>query len=355
MLTGLVYAAVVVLWALVLVPQWLRRHERNSEHRSTLTFHRAMRTLERRRSIRGVSRARHDLDVEVVGARSRVHDRVSVDSEGKSAIDVHLDHGVDPFIGGEEEVHLRDARRVRARMHASASATRRRRQVQQLLIGVSVISILLTFMDVLPLLLGLMAPIATGVFWWLSRKQAAASALSASRKQRRDAMVVAAREQDSESGGVSRVSGRTESSETGTRPRPRGSRRPTRRHVEKTGAAVGTSEQLPESADLEAVDVRMLSGEEVATRRAGAATGTWESVESPLPSYVTSERAARSSRGADAGRNGDWTSERMLAQAEALRSPGADQEAELGLDAFVDNPRTAENLRSYQHRRAVNQ
>ena len=47
--------------------------------------------------------------------------------------------------------------------------------------------------------------------------------------------------------------------------------------------------------------------------------------------------------------------ERMLEQAEALRTPGADAEFELGLDEFVDIPGTeiAED-HGYSHRRAVN-
>jgi hypothetical protein len=60
-------------------------------------------------------------------------------------------------------------------------------------------------------------------------------------------------------------------------------------------------------------------------------------------------------RNLDSTANGDWTSERMLEQAEALRTPGADAEFELGLDEFVDIPGTeiAED-HGYSHRRAVN-
>ncbi|MEI6624623.1 MAG: hypothetical protein WCP28_22265, partial [Actinomycetes bacterium] len=131
-------------------------------------------------------------------------------------------------------------------------------------------------------------------------------------------------------------------------------RRPTRRHVERTSA---TGRSMDVSADLGTEDIRMLSNEEVETRRAGVASGSWEPIESPLPSYVNGPRATSFPRNLDSTANGDWTSERMWEQAEALRTPGADEEAELGLDAFVDVPRSSratEDLRSYQHRRAVN-
>jgi hypothetical protein len=45
---GLLYAAIVVVWAVVLVPMWLRRHEETAELRSVSRFSSAMRVLARR-------------------------------------------------------------------------------------------------------------------------------------------------------------------------------------------------------------------------------------------------------------------------------------------------------------------
>jgi uncharacterized membrane protein len=45
---GLIYAVIVALWAVVLVPVWLRRHDEVSETRSVDRFQGAMRTLSRR-------------------------------------------------------------------------------------------------------------------------------------------------------------------------------------------------------------------------------------------------------------------------------------------------------------------
>jgi hypothetical protein len=55
--SGLIYATIVVLWAVVLVPMWLRRHDEVSESRSVDRFQGAMRTLSPRRAPAGDRRA----------------------------------------------------------------------------------------------------------------------------------------------------------------------------------------------------------------------------------------------------------------------------------------------------------
>ena len=46
--SAVIYAAIVVMWAVVLVPMWLRRHDAATESRSVERFSTAMRTLSRR-------------------------------------------------------------------------------------------------------------------------------------------------------------------------------------------------------------------------------------------------------------------------------------------------------------------
>lgn len=46
-MTGLIYIVIIGLWAAVLIPMWLRRHDQISEVRSTARFSSAMRTLGR--------------------------------------------------------------------------------------------------------------------------------------------------------------------------------------------------------------------------------------------------------------------------------------------------------------------
>ena len=47
-MSAVIYAAIVVMWAVVLVPMWLRRHDDKTESRSVDRFSTAMRTLSRR-------------------------------------------------------------------------------------------------------------------------------------------------------------------------------------------------------------------------------------------------------------------------------------------------------------------
>jgi hypothetical protein len=46
--SGLIYAAIIVMWALYFIPRWLRRHEELSESRSVEKFEHSMRILSRR-------------------------------------------------------------------------------------------------------------------------------------------------------------------------------------------------------------------------------------------------------------------------------------------------------------------
>lgn len=362
MLTGLVYAAVILLWAVVLVPQWLRRHERNAEHRTTLTFHRAMRTLERRRGNRGVSKAPHDVDVTVAGARSRVHDRVSLDDSEPSPIDEHLDSGADPFQGSAAEEHLRHVRLLRAKSHAAQSASSRRRQVQQALVGISVIGFILMVMGIVPMLLALSPVAALGAFWYLGRRQTAAAEQAQLRRVRRersrqgdDVADIAPSDRGSSSStrrdSSSRQTRRSRSDKSADSHRSGRSRRfGARRHVE-TPAARHSSEPVIETAD----DFHLLSDEEMQKRRTSAAAGgRWEPSEAPLPGYLESARATRMPRNIDSSASGDWTGERMVEQAEALRTPESDAEFELGLDDFVAIPGEDVDEHGYSHRRAVN-
>ena len=44
-MTGLIYVAIIAVWAIVLVPAWLRRHDHLDPERSVDRFSRAMQTL----------------------------------------------------------------------------------------------------------------------------------------------------------------------------------------------------------------------------------------------------------------------------------------------------------------------
>jgi hypothetical protein len=52
--TGLIYVAIIAVWAVVLVPAWLRRHDHLDPERSVDRFSRSMQTLARRPSVLGI-------------------------------------------------------------------------------------------------------------------------------------------------------------------------------------------------------------------------------------------------------------------------------------------------------------
>ncbi len=291
----------------------------------------------------GASRASHNVDVVVSGARSRVHDRVRVGaSVGGSAdpIDEHLDSGIDPFEGGDQERHLIEARLSRARMIARETAARRRRHVRQTLIGLGVIALVLYVMGGVPLGLVLLPVLGLGGLWLAEQKLIArpAAARGTSRTASRRA-----------ASGSARATGRKGTSARSTSTRgAAGSRtgsRTARRHIEK-----GRTVPARAAADDEFSDVRLLSDDEVAARRASEDPDGWEAVEAPLPRYIAQAGSVRRRRAGGSIRGEDWTAQRMLEQVEALRMPGVDTEAELGLDEYVNVPVEE----TYEHRRAVN-
>lgn len=53
-MTGLIYVAIIAVWAIVLVPAWLRRHDHLDPERSVDRFTRSMQTLASRPSVLGI-------------------------------------------------------------------------------------------------------------------------------------------------------------------------------------------------------------------------------------------------------------------------------------------------------------
>lgn len=333
MLTGLVYAAVIVLWALVLVPQWLRRHERNSEQRTTLTFHRAMRTLERRRITRGASRAPHSPVVTVSGAQSRVHDRVALTDDGMPVIDSYLDSGIDPFVGTETEEAVKLSRREQAREDARLLAAARRRQIQQILGGVTVVFLILALLGFMSVFMAVLPMLALGIYWYLARKQDERSQTRRSRSsQRASRRAESTRRTRSERSRTRTASTPAKvpasaSSDAGDSGRKRSVPRSSRARRREAAAANRYSDApaiTVTAADDGGEDFRVLTGREAESARARKEPGAWDPAEPTVSKYAR--------RGSSDG--SDWTGERLLEQAEALRT-GEDVDAELGLDELV--------------------
>lgn len=174
MLTGLLYAAVIAMWAVVLLPRWLGTSDRYRDARSTQRF---------RRSLRSVSVRRHrSHDVAAMPGRrpSRV-DTAPVDA----AIDKHLDLGIDPFVGSAEDGHRQRAREQQVRQRATAAAALRRRRIVMGLGAVTLLLLVGALLGVAPVFPALLSTTALGGYLYLLRSQsrARAQALRASRRR----------------------------------------------------------------------------------------------------------------------------------------------------------------------------
>ncbi len=53
-MTGLIYVAIIAVWAVVLVPAWLRRHDHMDSKRSVDRFSRSLQALSKRDSVFGI-------------------------------------------------------------------------------------------------------------------------------------------------------------------------------------------------------------------------------------------------------------------------------------------------------------
>ena len=70
--TGLIYIVIIALWAAVLIPMWLRRHDQISEVRSTARFENSMARL-----------GRHDEVINHVGGRDHMNRQITWTPSGK--------------------------------------------------------------------------------------------------------------------------------------------------------------------------------------------------------------------------------------------------------------------------------
>lgn len=115
----MLFIAIGAIWVVILVPRMVRLYDRGATERTTRRFQHAMASLS------GNRRARRQVDVMLV---RRAPSSAAMGLLLDPAVDLHLDHGVDPFLGGEEEVELIRARREAERREAAARAAQRRRR-----------------------------------------------------------------------------------------------------------------------------------------------------------------------------------------------------------------------------------
>ena len=163
-MSAVIYAAIVVMWAVVLVPMWLRRHDAATESRSVERFSTAMRTLSRRTHA-------------TPGRRYVVMPR----RQG-GAVSVH--------VTGAAVAEVTTGRSARPAASAARGAmVRRRRRTTLALLGVVTLSLVLAAAGAFPWLLQVVFDLLLVAF--LAHLRTRARRAAAVARQRRQAPVAA--------------------------------------------------------------------------------------------------------------------------------------------------------------------
>ncbi len=173
MLTGLLYAAVIAMWAVVLLPRWLGTSDKYRDSRSAQRFRRSLQSVSTRRH------RSHDVAATPDGRSGRV-DTAPADA----AIDRHLDLGIDPFVGTAEDGHRRRARQQDARQQATTAAAIRRRRI---VLGLAVLTALLilgSLAGVTSIAWAAISSLMFGGYVYLLRTQSRARARAAAQRTR---------------------------------------------------------------------------------------------------------------------------------------------------------------------------
>jgi hypothetical protein len=261
--SGLIYATIVVLWAAVLVPMWLRRHDSVTEARSVDRFQGAMRTLSRR----------------VPAGDQR---EVLVPRRG--------------------ETHAVPDNAFEPPTPASLAAARRRR-VGLIMLGLAVVVGILGVLHVVPLWASLVPLVLLLAFVLRAR-------VSARRVQSRELAARRARAAESRRLRHEQAARAMASDDRAYVPAPRVARTPA--FVDP--AVVGRSTEIrrapvaPEHVAAEAEPAALAADPEFYDAIAARA---WDPVPVPVPTYVSAPKAPRSVRIVDLTKPGAWTSGRL--------------------------------------------
>lgn len=293
-MTGVIYVVIIALWAAVLIPIWLRRHDQISEVRSTARFSSAMKTLGGRRQLTpAFSQGAHADDYYSMaptgpGHGSAPRRRNDPEAQMRRGDDTRQPSGYD-FEGMDPSYERELVRR--------AAATRRA-VVLGSLTAVLLLALILAIVGVLPQWVPILAAVPVVGF-------VLATALTASSRS-------------------------TAATTTRRAPAPR------RRTAPQEAVATVSAEDDWESWN------------------AWDDEDSWDAVPTTLPTYVTAPRASAVPRGIDKAHAGEWTGEAMVETARAMRT----RPAEPGRDFVdVDfSAETAEiPVVAYDGRRAANQ
>ena len=267
--SGLIYAAIVVLWAVVLVPMWLRRHDEVTESRSVDRFQGAMRTLSRR------------------GAEglSSVGDRREVIVPRREATKTVPDGAIEP-------------------PSPASLAAARRRLVGLVLIGLTVLVVGLGLMGVLPLWASLV-PVLLLVLFVVRARASARAVRDRELAQRRSRAAQSRRLRHEQ---AARTMGRPAAAAEAARQAAAASAR----RAERAAIEAAEDERRRDAADRAGAAAYAASALADPEFYDAVAERAWEPVPVPLPTYVSAPKAPRSVRIIDLSVPGAWTSARLV-------------------------------------------
>lgn len=293
--TGLIYVVIIALWAAVLIPIWLRRHDQISEVRSTARFSSAMKSLGSQGQVQYATDSYaldgYAMEMALPPRRSPEGEARMPRSTPTRPVTTRPAEGLDP-----------DYERELVRQ---AAATRRAIVLGALTV-VLLVALVLAIAGVLPQWAPIVAALPVVVF-------VLASSMTASAR-------------------------------TSARPSARPARRPSR-----AAEAEPVRQAAPATADQVEDDWE--------TWNAWDDEDSWEAVPQTLPTYVSAPRASAVPRGIDRAHPGEWTGEAMVETARAMRS--RPRSTPLADPADIDHGAMTAELPvvsdDYAERRAVNE
>lgn len=281
--TGVIYVVIIALWAAVLIPIWLRRHDQISEVRSTARFSSAMRTLG------GRGRAQYASGVDDQGAYySTAAPRTSGprpsagrydDTEARMSRGAP-DQRVVPSTWSDDNGGLDPA--YERELVRRAAATRRT-IVLGTLTAILLVTLLLAIAAVLPRWVPILAAVPVVAF-------VLATAMTASAR-------------------------------TSASARPAARTEPRRSSMARRTERV---EEVPQAASAPVDDWE--------TWNAWDDDDAWDAVPTTLPTYVNAPRASAVPREIDRAHSGEWSGEAMVETARAMRSRPATESAAVHVD-----------------------
>ena len=298
-MTGLIYVVIIALWAAVLIPMWLRRHDQISEVRSTARFSSAMKSLGSQGQVQYAADS-YALDGRAMDMA--LPPTRSPEREARMPRTTTTRPTARPSTGRPAEGLDPDYERELVRQ---AAATRR-----ALVLGALTVILLVTLVLAIVSVLPKWAPILAAV------------PVVALRPRRLD-------------------------DRRGTLRCP--PERPPGRRTSSAAEAT-PSDGPPLRPPLQADD-------DWETWNAWDDEDSWEAVPQTLPTYVTAPRASAVPRGIDRSHPGEWTGEAMVETAQAMRS--RPRSAPLADPADIDHGAMTAEIpvvgEEYDERRAVNE